>query len=142
MRLGFGVLIVACLAVCSCVRWNADEHFEYEQRLRAERSQQEKIASLKATEENVAQSRRAAMIGTQVGINAAELQEVAGYRFDPLARTSSGDQVWERRRYMLSHLVASRWGSFSTESKLCDKEVELFTVTLVNGVVREVDYGY
>ena len=43
---------------------------------------------------------------------------------------------------MLSHLVASRWGSFSMESKLCDKEVELFTITLVNGIVREVDYGY
>jgi len=142
MRLGFGVSIVVCLAFCSCVRWNADKHFENEQRLLAERSQQAKIASVAAVEGNVAQARQVAMTGIRVGINAAELQKLAGYRFDPLARTSSGEQIWERRRYMLSHLVASRWGSFSKETKLCDKGVELFTITLVNGIVREVDYGY
>ena len=110
--------------------------------IKQKKSQQEKITALQTAEANVAQARRTAMIGMRTGIGAEELLKIAGYRFDSLARTSSGDQIWERRRYMLSHLVASRWGSFSKESKLCDKEVELFTITLVNGIVRDVDYGY
>ena len=142
MRFASWVTVVTCLASSSCVRWNANKHFEYKQRLLDEKSQQEKITALQTTEVNVAQARRTAMIGVRAGIGTNELLKIAGYRFELLARTSSANQIWERRRYMLSHLVASRWGSFSAESKLCDKGVELFTITLVNGIVREIDYGY
>ena len=75
-------------------------------------------------------------------MNSADLADVAGFRFDVLARTSSGNDIWERRRYLLSHVVTSRWGSFSQESKLCNKTTELLTLTLVNGVVRDVDFVY
>ena len=142
MRFACWILAVSSLLFTSCLRWNADEHFERKQRLLEAKSQQENVSALQTAETNVAQARRTAMIGMRIGIGTDDLLKIAGYRFDPLARTSSENQIWERRRYMLSHLVASRWGSFSMESKLCDKEVELFTITLVNGIVREVDYGY
>ena len=143
MRLGFGVqFIFACLAFTSCVRWDADKYFALEKRAVDEKLQQENLVRLKTAEENLAQARLSALSGIRVGMNGTELQKVAGYRYDPLARTSSSDQIWERRRYLLSHVVASRWGSFSSESKLCDQNVELFTVTLVNGIVREVDFAY
>ena len=143
MRLGFGVqLIFACLTFTSCVRWDADKNFALEKRAVDQKLQQENLARLNTAEENLAQARLSAMNGIRVGMNGAQLQKVAGYRYDPLARTSSNDQIWEMRRYLLSHVVASRWGSFSSESKLCDQNVELFTVTLVNGIVREVDFAY
>ena len=143
MRFSFGVqLILAFFAFTSCARWDADKYFEHEKQAADEKLRQENQARLETAEENLAQARLSALSGIRVGMNGADLQKVAGYRYDPLARTSSSDQIWERRRYLLSHVVASRWGSFSPESKLCDQHVELFTVTLVNGIVREVDFAY
>ena len=96
MRLGFGVqFIFVCLAFASCERWDADKHFALEKRAVDEKLQQENLVRLKTAEENLAQARLSALSGIRVGMNGAELQKVAGYRYDPLARTSSSDQIWE-----------------------------------------------
>lgn len=142
MRFAFLGLVGCCLGFCACGRWNADQHFEHEKRIRDNKLHEAKLIRTKEAEANITQVRNSAIFGVRRGISATELQEIVGYRFDPLARISSGNEIWERRRYLLSHVVVSRWGSFSPESKLCDKEAELFTITLVNGVVREVDTGY
>tara|TARA_Y100000588_G_C14139860_1_gene875560 strand:- start:741 stop:1169 length:429 start_codon:yes stop_codon:yes gene_type:complete len=142
MRLHFWLQLFIGFALCSCGRWDADRHYELQNRAIAEKIAIEKITHLKMVETNVSSARKRALQGVRIGMNARELENVAGYRFDPLARTAEGGQIWERRRYLLTHLVASRWGSFSEESKFCDKDTELFTVTLVNGIVREVDFGY
>ena len=142
MRLQLWLQLYICFALSSCTRWDADKHYERQNRALAEKVALEKIAYLQTVENNVSSARKKALQGVRIGMNARELENVAGYRFDPLARTAAGGQIWERRRYLLSHLVASRWGSFSQESKFCDKDTELFTITLVNGIVREVDFGY
>ena len=142
MRLQLGVQLLIGLALSSCGRWDADKHYAQQNRALAEKIALDKIAFVKTVEANVSSARKSALQEVRIGMNARELENVAGYRFDPLARTTAGSKIWERRRYLLSHLVASKWGSFSQESKFCDKDTELFTITLVNGVVREVDYGY
>ena len=131
-----------CCLFCGCGRWNADKHFENERQEIAVKLQQEKTLRLRTAEQNLVQLQNSIISGVRVGMSSTDLADVAGYRFDVLARTSSGNDIWERRRYLLSHAVASRWGSFSEESKLCDKATELLTLTLVNGVVRDVDFVY
>jgi len=132
---------IFCL-FCGCGRWNADKHFEKERQEIAAKLQQEKNLRLQTAEQNLVRLQNSIISGVRVGMSSIDLANVAGYRFDVLARTSSGNDIWERRRYLLSHAVASRWGSFSQESKLCNKTTELFTLTLVNGVVRDVDFVY
>lgn len=142
MRLQPWLQLFLGLALSSCGRWDADTQYERQNHALAEKVAREKIAYIKTIEGNISSARKIALQEVRIGMNARALENVAGYRFDPLARTTAGSQIWERRRYLLSHLVASTWGSFSQESKVCDKDSELFTITLVNGVVREVDYGY
>ena len=131
-----------CYLFCGCSRWNADKHFEKERQKIAAKLQQEKNIRLQTAEQNLVRLQNSIIKRVRAGMNSADLADVAGYRFDVLARTSSGNDIWERRRYLLSHVVASRWGSFSQESKLCNKTTELLTLTLVNGVVRDVDIVY
>ena len=127
---------------CACGRWDADKHFERERHAIEEKLQHENNLRLRTAEENLVLLQSSIISGVRVGMSSTELAGVAGYRFDLLARTSAGNNIWERRRYLLSHVVASRWGSFSTESKLCDKDIEMFTLTVVNGFVRDVDFVY
>ena len=131
-----------CYLFCGCGRWNADKHFEKERQEIAAKLKQEKSLRLQTAEQNLVRLQNSIIKRVRAGMNSADLADVAGYRFDVLARTSSGNDIWERRRYLLSHVVASRWGSFSQESKLCNKTTELLTLTLVNGVVRDVDIVY
>ena len=142
MRFAFLGLVSCCIGLCACGRWNADKHFEHEKLIRDNKLHEAALLRTKEAEANIKQLRNSAITRVRRGMNAAELQAIAGYRFDPLAQISSGNEIWERRRYLLAHVVASRWGSFSPESKLCDKEAELFTITLVDGVVRDIDSGY
>ena len=136
------MMVSICCLFCGCGRWNADDHFEKERQVIAVRLQQEKNLRLRTAEQNLVRLQNSIISGVRVGMSSTDLADVAGYRFDVLARTSSGNDIWERRRYLLSHAVASRWGSFSEESKLCDKATELLTLTLVNGVVRDVDFVF
>ncbi|MBG30683.1 MAG: hypothetical protein CMI31_11880 [Opitutae bacterium] len=131
-----------CYLFCGCGRWNADKHFEKERQKIAAKLQREKNIRLQTAEQNLVRLQNSIIKRVRVGMNSADLADVAGFRFDVLARTSSGNDIWERRRYLLSHVVTSRWGSFSQESKLCNKTTELLTLTLVNGVVRDVDFVY
>ena len=142
MRFALVMLVVCCLILCSCGRWNADSHFDQQKLRQDKRLQAASLARTQEAEANVAKARLTVLSRVSQGMSAAELQDVAGYRFDPLANITSGSEIWERRRYLLSHVVAARWGSFSQETNLCDKEAELFTITLVNGVVRVIDTGY
>ena len=142
MRFALVVLVVCCLILCSCGRWDADGHFDRQKLSQDKTLQAAALARTLEAETNVTKVRQTVLARVRQGMSAAELQGVAGYRFDPLANIISGNEIWERRRYLLSHVVAARWGSFSREANLCDKEDELFTVTLVNGVVRVIDTGY
>ena len=126
----------------ACVRWDADLYYERERKAMEAKQQQQQLSRVQNASLNIERVQTEATRGIRKGLSASALQKLAGYRYSLLARTANGDKLWERRRYLLSDVVASRWGSFSLESRLCDKDVELFTVTLVNGVVREVDYGY
>lgn len=143
MRFGHPVMTAGiCFMFCACGRWDADKHFERERHAIEEKLQHEKNLRLRTAGENLVLLQSSIISGVRVGMSSTELAGVAGYRFDLLARTSAGNNIWERRRYLLSHVVASRWGSFSTESKLCDKDIEMFTLTVVNGFVRDVDFVY
>lgn len=135
-------IIMMCLTLNACVRWDADTNYQKEKQVMEERLLLQKTTEIQNVTLNIEKARSEATRGIRLGLSSSGLQQIAGYRYSLLARISDGDQLWERRRYLLSDVVASRWGSFSMESRMCDKGTELFTITLVNGMVREVDYGY
>lgn len=142
MRLEVCLPITMCLVLSACIRWDADTHYQREKQAMGEKLLLQRASRAQGVTLNIEKSRSEATRGIRLGLSSSALQQIAGYRYSLLARIANGDQLWERRRYLLSDVVASRWGSFSMESRLCDKRAELFTVTLVNGVIREVDYGY
>ena len=135
--------VVVSLAVFfpACLReWNPDEQFAEQMRVRKEMRTKAQAKQEQEAKENLVKIERKALTQVRVGMPLAELNKLMGYRFEVLASLPTAGSTWETRRYRMGQFVASTVGSVSLEYGFCDKDRELFTVTLANGVVREVEY--
>ena len=123
--------------------WNPDQQFAGQRQvLEAQRARAQRMRWVEARD-NVKRLRADLLDSVLRGMTLRQLEERAGELYILLARETGPDgAVWERRRYLFSHAVSSAKGPYSLEYQLCDKEEELFTVTVANGVVRVVDRGF
>tara|TARA_B100000959_G_C14811901_1_gene554167 strand:+ start:415 stop:846 length:432 start_codon:yes stop_codon:yes gene_type:complete len=134
--------LIASFAVFfpACRKWNPDEQFAKQMRAREEIYAKSQAKQEQQAKENLVKIEREALVHVRVGMPLVELNKLMGYRFEVLASVPTSGSTWETRRYRIGHLVASTWGPASLEYGFCNKDQQLFTVTLANDLVREVEY--
>lgn len=133
-------LLTIGLNACRKSSWNPDKQFTEQKRVQEVDARKAQIETSQNISKKVLRFERDAFVRIQSGTSISELNKIMGYRFEVLASIPDAASVWETRRYRVGHLIASHFGQTSKEFEICDKDRELFTLTLANGVVRTVEY--
>lgn len=142
MRFSLRSVAWLVLAVsCGCTRgWDPDAQMARERQIMENARVRGATLAKSQAEENVRKIKRDAIIKVRPSLTEQELAEVAGHRYESLARTERDGSVWEHRRYLLGDAVSSLMGSYSREYEICEKDHVLFEVLVGEGIVRDVDY--
>ena len=128
-----------CLSACS-KKWNPDEQFSKQKRVQEARRVQVHAKLEQQAKNNLIEIERKVLVKVRRGMPLAELDKLMGFRFEVLASLPTAHSTWETRKYRMGQLVASTWGTASLEYDFCEKDRNLFTVTLANAIVREIEY--